>query len=129
MTAVPSVAARRARISSDTGPAGSFLRGLNVFGLDHLQSVILAALADEAPMLLIGTHGTAKSALLNRIAQALSLEHRHYNASLLSFDDLLGYPVPNVERSAVEYLDVPESIWRAESVFLDEISRCRPEVQ
>jgi hypothetical protein len=60
---------------------------------------------------------------------ALSLEHRHYNASLLSFGDLLGYPVPNPERSAVEYLDVPESIWRAESVFLDEISRCRPEVQ
>jgi MoxR-like ATPase len=48
---------------------------------------------------------------------------------LLSFDDLLGYPMPNAERSAVEYLDVPESIWRAESVFLDEISRCRPEVQ
>jgi MoxR-like ATPase len=128
MAAVP-VAARRARISRDSGPARFFLRGLNVFGLDHLQSVILAALADEAPMLLIGTHGTAKSALLNRIAHALSLEHRHYNASLLSFDDLLGYPVPNAERSAIEYLDVPESIWRAESVFLDEISRCRPEVQ
>ena len=101
MTAIPSVAARRARIALDSVPARFFLRGLNVFGLDHLQSVILAALADQAPMLLIGTHGTAKSALLNRIAHALSLEHRHYNASLLSFDDLLGYPVPNAERSAV----------------------------
>ena len=37
--------------------------------------------------------------------------------------------MPNGERDAVEYLDVPESVWRAESVFLDEISRCRPEVQ
>ena len=68
MTAVPAVAARRARIPPDSVPARSFLRGLNVFGLDHLQSVILAALADEAPILLIGRHGTAKSALLNRIA-------------------------------------------------------------
>jgi MoxR-like ATPase len=109
--------------------APSFLRGLNLFGLDHLEPVILAALADEAPMLLIGAHGTAKSALLNRIANALSLAHRHYNASLISFDDLLGYPVPNADLSGIDYLNMPDNLWTAESVFLDEISRCRPEVQ
>src|SRR5688572_16431134 len=74
-----------------------FLRALNLFGLDHLEPVILAALADDAPLLLIGAHGTAKSALLNRVAAALGLNHRHYNASLISFDDLLGYPVPNAQ--------------------------------
>jgi MoxR-like ATPase len=106
-----------------------FLRALNLYGLDHLEPVILAALADEAPLLLIGAHGTAKSALLNRVAAALDLAHRHYNASLISFDDLLGYPIPNASRTGIDYLRMPDSLWDAESVFLDEISRCRPEVQ
>ena len=105
------------------------LQSLNLFGLDYLDAVILAALADEKPLLLIGGHGTAKSELLNRIAAALKLEHRHYNASLISFDDLIGYPVPNSDRTQLEYLHTPGDIWSAESAFLDEISRCKPEHQ
>lgn len=105
------------------------LRQLNLFGLDYLDVVVLAALADERPLLLIGPHGTAKSELLNRIAASLHLEHRHYNASLISFDDLLGYPVPDARRRAVSYLRTPGDLWDAESIFLDEISRCRPETQ
>jgi len=105
------------------------LRSLNLFGLDHLDPIILAALADGQPLLLVGAHGTAKSELLNRIAAALGLAHRHYNASLISFDDLLGYPVPNEARTGLEYLRTPADLWDAESVFLDEISRCRPEHQ
>jgi MoxR-like ATPase len=105
------------------------LRSLNLFGLDHLDPVILAALADERPMLLIAPHGTAKSELLNRLAAVLGLAHRHYNASLIAFDDLLGYPVPNAARDGLTYLRTPGDLWGAESVFLDEISRCRPETQ
>jgi len=105
------------------------LRALNLFGLDHLDPVLLAALADERPLLLIGAHGTAKSELLNRVAAALGLAHRHYNASLISFDDLLGYPVPNAAQDGLTYLRTPGDLWDAESVFLDEISRCRPESQ
>lgn len=106
-----------------------FLRSLNLYGLAHLDPVILAALADEQPLLLIGAHGTAKSALLNRLAEALHLRHRHYNASLISFDDLLGYPVPNAEKNGLTYLRTENDLWDAQSVFLDEISRCRPESQ
>lgn len=105
------------------------LRSLNLFGLDHLDPVILAALADERPLLLIAPHGTAKSELLNRLATVLGLAHRHYNASLIAFDDLLGYPVPNAARDGLTYLRTPGDLWQAESVFLDEISRCRPETQ
>jgi len=103
------------------------LRELGIFGLDHLDAVVLAALADARPLLLIGPHGTAKSELLNRLAGLLGLEHRHYNASLLSFDDLLGYPVPDRDTGELQFLKTPASIWGAQSVFLDEISRCRPE--
>ncbi len=107
----------------------TLLRALNLYGLDHLDPVILAALADARPLLLIGPHGTAKSELLNRLASVLNLEHRHYNASLIAFDDLLGYPVPNAARDGLTYLRTPGDLWEAESVFLDEISRCRPETQ
>jgi MoxR-like ATPase len=105
------------------------LRSLHLVGLDFLDPVVLAALADERPLLLIGPHGTAKSELLNRLAACLGLAHRHYNASLISFDDLLGYPVPEPAADAVRYLRTPGDLWDAESVFLDEISRCRPETQ
>lgn len=106
-----------------------WLRELHLHGLDHLDAVLLAALASEAPLLLIGPHGSAKSALLERVAHALALEHRHYNASLVAFDDLLGFPVPNAARDGLDYLRTPATLWGAQSVFLDEISRCRPDVQ
>jgi MoxR-like ATPase len=105
------------------------LRELGLHGLDHLDAVFVAALAEQTPLLLIGPHGSAKSALLERTARALSLEHRHYNASLVSFDDLLGFPVPNAARDGLDYLRTPATLWDAESIFLDEISRCRPDVQ
>jgi MoxR-like ATPase len=117
------------RIKKSSAAPMRLLRSLNLFGLDHLDPVILAALTDERPLLLIGPHGTAKSELLNRLATVLKLEHRHYNASLIAFDDLLGYPVPNAARDGLTYLRTAGDLWQAESVFLDEISRCRPETQ
>lgn len=118
---------RRAGQATTTKQTAGLLASLGLYGLDHLDAVVLAALAAETPMLLIGPHGSAKSALLERLAVAMDLEHRHYNASLLSFDDLLGFPVPDGE--GLKYLQTPATLWGAQSVFLDEISRCRPEVQ
>ena len=96
------------------GRSTGLLASLGLYGLDHLDAIVLAALASEAPLLLIGPHGSAKSALLNRAAAALGLDHRHYNASLLSFDDLLGFPVPNDARDGLQYLRTPgDSLGRA----------------
>ena len=103
------------------------LRALGIVGWNHLEPVILAALATESPLLLIGPHGSAKTLILTRLAEALGLTHRHYNASLLNFDDLVGFPVPDNGR--LVYLQTPATIWDAESVLFDEISRCRPELQ
>lgn len=105
------------------------LADLGVYGFDRQEPVILAALVTEDPMLLIGRSGTGKTFLLNSLSEALGLEHRHYNASLISFDDLVGFPYPDAENSGVRFLETPATVWGAESVLIDEISRCKPEHQ
>ena len=112
--------------AKDTKP--SLLAGLGLFGLTELEPIILAALVTEEPLLLIGPHGTGKSLLLTNIAKALGLEFRHYNASLLNFDDLVGFPLPGKD-GALEYVKTPASIWGAQAVIFDEISRCRLDIQ
>ena len=104
----------------------SLLRPLGIVGYDPVEPAILAALATEEPLLLVSEHGAAKTLLLVRLADALGLELRHYNASLLQFDDLLGFPVPD-DRGGVRYAAPPGAIWGAQAVFFDEIGRCRPE--
>jgi MoxR-like ATPase len=77
----------------------------------------------------VGKSGTGKTFLLNSISEALGLAHRHYNASLISFDDLVGFPYPDEAKTSVRFLETPATIWGAESVLIDEISRCKPEHQ
>ncbi len=105
----------------------SLLRPLGIVGYDDLEPALLAALATAEPLLLLSDHGAAKTLLLLRLAEALGLEMRHYNASLLQFDDLAGFPIPD-ERGGIRYASPPGAIWGAEAVFFDEIGRCRPEV-
>ncbi|NIP93180.1 MAG: AAA domain-containing protein, partial [Akkermansiaceae bacterium] len=81
------------------------------------------------PLLLIGKAGTGKTFLLNSISEALGLEHRHYNASLIAFDDLVGFPYPEEAGDGIRYIETPATVWQAESVLIDEISRCKPEHQ
>ena len=111
-------------------PAAQFrLSDLGVYGFDRHETTILASLVTEDPLLLVGRSGTGKTFLLNTLSEALGLEHRHYNASLISFDDLVGFPYPDEAHSTVRFLETPATVWGAESVLIDEISRCKPEHQ
>ena len=105
------------------------LAELGVYGFDRHETTILASLVTEDPLLLVGRSGTGKTFLLNTLSEALGLEHRHYNASLISFDDLVGFPYPDEAHTAVRFLETPATVWGAESVLIDEISRCKPEHQ
>jgi MoxR-like ATPase len=107
----------------------SVLARLGAYGFGAQEPVILAALVTGDPLLLIGRSGTGKTFLLNSISEALQLNHRHYNASLLSFDDLVGFPYPDEARTTVRFLETPATVWSAESVLIDEINRCKPEHQ
>ena len=116
-------------IPSPSVPASKgWLERIGLIGLSSIEAPLLAALVTESPLLLIGAHGTAKSLLLTRVAAALGLEFRHYNASLLNFDDLVGFPLPGKD-GTLGYVRTPASIWGAGAVIFDEISRCRPDIQ
>ncbi len=102
---------------------------LGLYGWKKAEPVLLAALLSEEPLLLVGAHGCAKSFVLERLAESLGMAFRSYNASLINYDDLVGVPLPDATRTKLDYLASPESIWDAEVVFIDEISRTRPELQ
>lgn len=123
----PAVPATSPAPKPPTATPGPFKR-LGLHGFESIAPVLIAALATEEPMLLIGPHGTAKSLLLTRVASAMGLACRHYNASLLNFDDLVGFPVPG-KGGQLEYVRTPAAIWGAGAVIFDEVSRCRPDVQ
>jgi MoxR-like ATPase len=106
-----------------------YLRQLGVYGYDPVEPVILAALVSGDPLLLVGKAGTGKTFLLNSLSEALRLEHRHYNASLIAFDDLVGFPWPEEHGTGIRYIETPATVWKAESVLIDEINRCKPEHQ
>src|SRR6478736_10908 len=119
----------RCSMSDTSARTRGRLAALGAYGFDTQEPVILAALTTGDPILLIGRSGTGKTFLLNSISEALGLEHRHYNASLISFDDLVGFPYPDETKSSVRFLETPATVWGAESVLIDEISRCKPEHQ
>ena len=125
-TDAPSSASNATPCEAEHKPKG-VLHHLGLIGLSSIEAPILAALATEEPLLLIGPHGTAKSLLLTRIATAMGLEFRHYNASLLNFDDLIGFPLPGKD-GRLEYLSTPAAVWGAGAVIFDEVSRCRPDI-
>lgn len=111
-----------------TRPPSLLTQPLGLEGWSALEPVILASLAAAEPLLLIGRHGAAKSFLLERLAEALRLEFRCYNASLIDYDDLVGIPMPDDDGKGLHYISTPTAIWDAEVVFVDEISRTRPDL-
>jgi MoxR-like ATPase len=114
-------------IEDDISQKQTITGTLYVHGWGHLDAVLLAALATESPVLLIGAHGTAKTLLVERLAKSLELNFRHYNASLLNYDDLVGIPMPDEAGTSLHFISTPGAVWEAEFIFFDEISRCRPE--
>ncbi len=112
-------------------PQRGLLRRLGLVGLDEtLEIPVLCALATGDPLLLVGPHGTAKTALVHRVAAALGLVHHTYDASKAMFEDVVGFPDPaSLGEGRVRYVPTPLSIWDKELVFIDELSRAAPSMQ
>ncbi len=112
----------------DTALQSSVTQALGIWGWARLDPVLMAALANESPLLLVGTHGAAKSLLVERLAMALHMSWRHYNAALINYDDLVGIPMPDESGTRLQFATTPGTVWDTGFLFFDEISRCRPDL-
>ncbi len=106
------------------------LESLGLYGLSSLEVPLVASLAGGEPLLLVGTHGAAKTALVRTVCDLLGLRFHAYDASKALFEDVIGFPNPeSLARGHVEYVPTPLSIWGRQAVLIDELSRATPDMQ
>lgn len=112
------------------GVLPGFLEELGLYGLGALELPLLASLAGGEPLLLVGTHGAAKTALVRVICDLAGLRFHAYDASKALFEDVIGFPNPDsLGAGLVEYVPTPLSIWGKQAVLIDELSRATPDMQ
>ena len=104
---------------------------LGIYGWrEEDENLLLASLLTGDPLLMIGTHGTAKTGLANKAAEALGWRFISYDASKCLFEDVLGYPnIKKLQEGEVEYIGSPVTIFDKEFVLIDELNRALPEMQ
>ena len=101
------------------------LAGLGIH-LDPTHALILlATLAAERPILLMGLPGQAKTQLVRALGEVLAPNRtRVLNAALTSFDDVRGFIRPqSLDLGHPEIIPGPWSPYRDELLFVDELSR------
>ena len=92
------------------------------------ENLALASLLTGDPLLLIGAHGSAKTQVAYKVAQAMARKFLAYDASKALFEDVLGFPnVESLKAGRVEYVASAVTIWDKDFVLIDEINRALPE--
>ena len=110
--------------------SNEILPKLKIYGYSKIEDFILSALVTGDPLLLIGSHGTAKTMLVRALARSLGLNFIAYDASKALFEDVIGFPNPtSLSNGQVEYVPTEISIWDKEFILIDEISRASPDMQ
>jgi len=108
----------------------SVLQMLGVHGCRCIDEAIVAGLALDNPVLLIGAPGSAKTAMTQRIAQDLGMRYWAYDASKAMFEDIVGFPDPaSLAQGKVVYVPTPLSLVDKEFILVDEVSRANPGLQ
>jgi len=107
------------------------LERLGIYGWNEQnENLLLAGILTGDPVLLIGTHGTAKTHLATKFAEALGKRFIAYDASKALFEDVLGYPdIRKLQEGEVSYIPSKVTLWDKEFVFIDELNRALPEMQ
>jgi len=106
------------------------LEQIGIYGMEKIETALLAGLVTGDPVLLVGSHGSGKTLLCSRLAQALGLNFWAYDAGKALFEDVLGFPNPaSLSSGEIAYIPTPISIWGKEFVLIDELSRANPAMQ
>ena len=114
-------------------PFPGFLAALGFAGLEILERPILCALVTGDPLLLVGPHGSAKSAVVWAIADSLDLRFHAYDASKALFEDVIGFPDPSsLAEGVVRYVPTcltPACSWRTPPPMTGPSGRARPSLR
>ena len=106
------------------------LAAVGLYGMAGIATPVLASLVTGDPLLLVGAHGTAKTAMVEALARSMGLRFRAYDASKALFEDIIGFPNPaELGQGKVSYVSTQISIWDREFVLVDELSRATPSMQ
>ncbi|OGS23245.1 MAG: hypothetical protein A2252_09170 [Elusimicrobia bacterium RIFOXYA2_FULL_39_19] len=107
------------------------LEKLGIYGwTEKDENLLLACLLTGDPLLLIGSHGTAKTQVIYKLAESLGKKFIAYDASKALFEDVLGYPnIQMLKQGRVEYIPSTVTIWDKEFILIDELNRALPEMQ
>jgi hypothetical protein len=121
---------------------GRILDKLGIYGFsDEDETAVLASLLTGDPILLIGAHGTAKTALGVAIGSAFRelskkrgddkhFDFQAYDCSKINFEDIIGIPNPkSLSSGEMDYIATPMTAWGKELLILDEFNRQSPERQ
>jgi len=104
------------------------LSTIGIYGWETIEPVILAAMASKHAVLLVGTHGAAKTdgafALIKAVAGPQANVQK-YDVPNLQAEELLGYPNPAdlIAGQPMSYIPTPISIWGKQGILLDELNR------
>lgn len=90
---------------------------------------VLKRLAElDRNVLLVGTHGVGKTAMVKQLADDLGEQFLYLSGALLDpIVDMKGVPVPDKERRLLDYYR-DESFAQCEFLFIDELNRAHPRV-
>lgn len=104
---------------------------LGIYGIQAPEeNLMLQSLITGDPMLMVGKHGSAKTAAAANLAIALGLDFQAYDASKSMFEDMLGLPNPTaMQQGRMEYIQGPMTLWDKKFLFIDEVNRASVETQ
>ena len=89
------------------------LQQIGIYGWTwDTENLVLASLLTGDPLIMVGTHGSAKTHVVYKVAQALGWKFLAYDASKALFEDVLGFPnVESLKAGRVEYVPSAVTIW------------------
>src|SRR3989304_6654348 len=101
-----------------------------VIGFDKIEPVVVANVAIERNVILVGRHGTCKSTLARELAKGYGGSFVIYDATKDDIISICGIPKTKVlEEGRLEFAIGDRTIWDKSLIVIDEIGRATKENQ
>lgn len=104
-----------------------------VYGWEHLEPVFIANIAMQYPILMVGRHGIAKSLCARQVSKIYGPQaFRYYDATKDDLVSIAGIPKPESltrDGATLEFAKHSRTIWDAEVIVVDELTRAHRENQ